>query len=201
VAKALEEVSRGERVAVSEDPDDLRRASHIILPGVGNFGRGMENLQERGFVDPLTEEVIGKRKLFLGICLGMQLLAEKGEEYGGHDGLGWIPGRVRRLDCHGLKLPHIGWQDIEIVRETPLFSHGAADQDYYFVHSFVFDCPDEFVAAYCTYGERFAAALQKDNLYATQFHPEKSREAGLTILRNFLWGKEDSKSAWFLSSF
>ena len=201
VAKAFEDVAGKGEVCVTSNPADIKRASHIILPGVGNFKTGMENLRKLGLLEPLKEEVINKGKPFLGICLGMQLLAEVGEEYGQHEGLGWIPGRVRMLNSNGLALPHIGWQDIEIVRDSAIFSDGSGRKDYYFVHSFVFKCSDEYVTAYCTYGQRFPAAIQKENIVATQFHPEKSREAGLEILRNFLRGKKCLKSEWFLSSF
>ena len=200
VAKAFEEVCRGKRVVVSGNPGDFKEASHLVLPGVGNFKTGIENLKNRGMIEPLKKEVIENKKPFLGICLGMQLLAETGEEYGEHEGLGWVPGRVRLLNSHGLALPHIGWDDIEIVKDCSIFSDGSGKKDYYFVHSFIFDCPQELVMGYCTYGERFPAVIQKENIYAIQFHPEKSREGGLTILRNFVWGKTCSKSVWFLSS-
>jgi glutamine amidotransferase len=201
VARAFREVSGVGEVLVTGDPSGLKNASHIVLPGVGNFSVGIENLWRLGLMESLEEEVLKKEKPFLGICLGMQLLAEAGEEFGEHKGLGWIPGRVRQLDSKGLPLPHIGWQDIEIVKESYIFSGGSASKDYYFVHSFAFECPEEYVTAYCTYGQRFAAAIQMKNITATQFHPEKSRKAGLEILRNFVRGRECSKSEWFLSSF
>ena len=201
VAKAFEEVSGGVEVLVTGKATDLEQGSHLVLPGVGNFKTGMENLRRLGLVKPLEEEVLGKGKPFLGICLGLQLLAEVGEEFGEHRGLGFIPGRVRQLRSNGLPLPHIGWQDIERVKDTHLFDERSSKKDYYFVHSFVLECPEDYVTAACTYGERFPAAVQKDNIMATQFHPEKSREAGLDILRNFLRGKECSRSEWFLSSF
>jgi glutamine amidotransferase len=201
VAKAFEEIGGQGEVLVTGDPASLQKATHIVLPGVGNFKTGMENLRRRGLVQPLEEEILGKGKPFLGICLGMQLLAEVGEEFGKHHGLGFVPGRVRQLVSNGLPLPHIGWQDIEIVGKSYAFAAGIAERDFYFVHSFVLECPEDYVTAYCTYGERFPAAIQNNNILATQFHPEKSREAGLDILRNFLRGKACSKSEWFLSSF
>ena len=201
VAKAFEEVCGRGQVLVTGAPAKLKEASHLVLPGVGNFKTGMENLRKLGLVETLKEEVLTKGKPFLGICLGMQLLAEVGEEFGEHHGLGFIPGRVRQLRSNGLPLPHIGWQDIERVKDTHLFDERSSKKDYYFVHSFVLECPEDYVTAACTYGERFPAAVQKDNIMATQFHPEKSREAGLDILRSFLRGKECSRSEWFLSSF
>jgi len=201
VSKAFEEVARREKVCVSSDPRDLAQASHIVLPGVGNFKAGIRNLNALGMVEPLAHEVLVNRKLFLGICLGMHLLAERGEEFGNHAGLGWIPGHVRQLQAGENKLPHLGWQDIDVVRNNSLIDSTAVRKDYYFVHSYALDCPEDLVIAYCEYGERFPAAIQKDNIHAVQFHPEKSREAGLAILRNFVRGKECSKSEWFLSSF
>jgi imidazole glycerol-phosphate synthase subunit HisH len=200
VARAFLEFSRESEVLVTGDPTALKGASHIVLPGVGNFRAGMENLTRTGLVQSLEEEVLGKEKPFLGICLGMQLLVKVGEEFGEHEGLGWIPGRVRQLDSGKLPLPHIGWQDIEVVKESLLFPGGLAGKDYYFVHSFALECPEEYVTAFCTYGRRFPAAIHVNNIVATQFHPEKSRKAGLEILQNFVRGKECSKSVWFLSS-
>ena len=201
VVKAFEKVAGGRKVKVTSDPTDLKHAEYIVLPGVGNFRVGIENLINLGLADHLEQEVLEKKTPFLGICLGMQLMAETGEEDGKQRGLGWIPGKVRKLDAKGLKVPHLGWDDIELVRDCHLFSESENGKDYYFVHSYVFDCPEQFVVAYCNYGERFPVAVQKDNLYGTQFHPEKSRELGLNILSNFIRGKKCSKFEWFLSSF
>lgn len=199
VAKAFEALSSRTEVVVSNDAAQLERASHIVLPGVGNFRAGMAGLRELGIIGALEREVLGNRKPFLGICLGMQLLAEIGEEYGSEQGLGWVPGRVRALAANGLKLPHIGWQNIHQVGNCHLFDGVPAGRDFYFVHSFVLDCPDDFAVAYCDYGERFVAAIQVENVFATQFHPEKSRDVGLRILDNFVKGKKCLKSVWFLS--
>jgi glutamine amidotransferase len=199
VAKAFEEVAGQREVLVTNRPEDLERASHIILPGVGNFLTGMKNLKTLDLIKPLESSVLENKTPFLGICLGMQLLTELGEEYGHSKGLGWIPGRVRMLNAGGFKLPHLGWQDIEIERNNLLFNGIGTDHDYYFVHSYVVDCPEKYVTAWCTYGERFPAAIEKDNIHATQFHPEKSRESGLKILSNFVRGQECSKSEWFQS--
>ena len=134
----------------------------------------------------LFRSVISKKKPFLGICLGLHLLAKIGEESGVTAGLEWVPGKSRKIEAPGLKLPHIGWDDLEIVNSHPLFEGIARSREFYFVHKFCIDCPEDYVVATCTYGETFTAALQKDNIYATQFHPEKSREAGLKLLSNFL---------------
>ncbi len=201
VRKALEAVAGGVPVNVSDDPALLEQASRVILPGVGNFHRGMENLASLGFIEPLREAVIERKTPLLGICLGMQLLAEEGDEYGVCKGLCCIPGRVRRLDPSGFELPHLGWDDIEIKDSSILFPPRAEDHDYYFVHGYILDCPGEYVLAWCDYGERFPAAVQKGNIYGVQFHPEKSRSGGLDILKGFVKGKACSRSEWFLSSF
>lgn len=186
VAKAFEEVAEEKEVVVSQDPETLSRASHIVLPGVGNFRTGMQNLTSLQMIEPLAHQVINNKKPFLGICLGMQLLAEVGEEYGDTKGLAFVPGKTRPLDTGNLKLPHIGWDEMETAGAHSLFKNVARDREFYFVHSYYLDCPSEYIIAKCTYGKTFAAAIQKDNIYATQFHPEKSRDAGLKVLKNFL---------------
>lgn len=186
VAKAFEEVCANERVIISGDPKDLSDASRIILPGVGNFRIGMRNLHQRGLIESLQKEVIEKGKIFLGICLGMQLLVEIGEEGGETTGLGWIPGRTRKLKAANLKLPHIGWDDVQFLDSHPIFKNIPRNKEFYFVHSYCVDCPSEYIIARCIYEEPFAAAIQKGNVFGTQFHPEKSRESGLRLLKNFL---------------
>ncbi len=177
----------GVRVAVSGLKEDIRNATHIILPGVGSFGDGIRLIKERGLTEALSQEVLEKRKPFLGICLGMQLLADFGEEGGVTQGLGWIPGRVRKFDINEnkLRLPHVGWDDVT-ADETSIFK-GVTLPVFYFVHNYVFVPDDEnSVIAVCEYGERFAAAIRKDNIYGVQFHPEKSQKSGLLLLSNFL---------------
>ncbi len=186
VAKAFESVPHGRNVVVSAEPDHLAEADFIVLPGVGSFRRGMDNLHDLQLVEPLKQQIMEERKPFFGICLGMHLLAEIGEEEGATEGLGCVPGHVRALKADGLKMPHIGWDDLHIQEKKPLFSNVAQDKEFYFVHGYIFDCPQEYIAATCTYGETFAAAIHKDNIFATQFHPEKSRERGLRLLANFL---------------
>jgi len=187
VAKAFEML--GASVTVSGDPAAIRAADRLVLPGVGAFGDGMEFLRSKGLDTALTEEVVGKKKPFLGICLGLQLLADASEEHGEHRGLGWIPGRVRKLAVEnlGLKIPHIGWNELEIIRPHPLLKGIRPDADFYFVHSFQMDCDDPSdVVATTTYGERVTAAIGRENIFATQFHPEKSQDSGLALLGNFL---------------
>lgn len=176
----------GAEAFISEDKADVAKADGFVLPGVGAFGEAMENLQRLDLVAPLKDAVLGLKKPLLGICLGMQLLAESSEEKGRHLGLGWIPGEVVRLSPGGgLRLPHVGWNSLEILRSDGFLPRPDQKADYYFVHSYHVRAPANVVAATCRYGEPFAAALQVGNLYAVQFHPEKSQWNGLQILRGF----------------
>ena len=187
VQKAFEML--GAEVKVSGAAEDICAADRIVLPGVGAFGDGMDFLREKGLDSALTEEVMGKKKPFLGICLGLQFLAETGEEHGEHTGLGWIKGRIRKLDVEkqGLKIPHIGWNDLTMVRKSPLFAGINPVADFYFVHSYQLDCGDPAdLVATATYGETITAAIQHGNIFATQFHPEKSQDNGLKLLENFI---------------
>ncbi len=187
VQKAFEML--GAPVKVSGDPADVHTADRIVLPGVGAFGDGMDYLRAKGLDRALTAEVMGKKKPFLGICLGLQLLAEIGEEYGEHQGFGWMKGRVRKLDVEklGLKIPHIGWNELTMTRECPLFAGIPKDADFYFVHSYQLDCGDTSdLVATATYGETVTAAVQRENIAATQFHPEKSQDNGLKLLENWI---------------
>lgn len=187
VKKAIE--ACGKPVIVSRDPADLAAADRIILPGVGAFGDGIARLRSFGLIDPLEQAVFTRHVPFLGICLGMQLLADDSDEYGLHQGLGWIPGHVRKLSTeeHGLKVPHIGWNDIQMHYSHPLFEGIPNGSDFYFVHSYSLQPEDpDCVAATTSYGSSIVAAIQKENMFATQFHPEKSQELGLRLLENFL---------------
>ncbi len=175
-----------EGIVTSKDKD-FARATHIIFPGVGAFSDGMRELHTRGIIPLLEREVLKRKKPFLGVCLGMQLLMEKGEEGGEIDGLGWISGRTRRLRVDELKfrLPHIGWNDVR-VNDSKLFTEVSA-LDFYFVHSFVVDPEDAtLVTGTCDYGESFVASVQKNNIYGVQFHPEKSQKSGSRVLKNFV---------------
>lgn len=186
VMKAFESI--GVSARISADPKDLKEASHIVLPGVGAFGQGMRNLEAGGFHEALQKEVIEKKKPFLGICLGLQLLAEKGYEYEECAGLGWIAGEVKKLDVEkqGLKVPHIGWNNITLKKESRLLKGIKPDADFYFVHSYQLHCAHaDDVVATTTYGEEITAVIERDNICAVQFHPEKSQEAGLKLLENF----------------
>lgn len=177
----------GVGATVTADPDVLARADRLVLPGVGAFGVGMERLRATGVGEALTQAVRQGRPL-LGICLGMQLLTDEGEEMGIHAGLHLVPGRTRRLRCEqqGLRLPHIGWNEVALARPHFVFDGLEPSATFYFVHSYVVEPSREAdVAATCTYGERFACAIARENIVATQFHPEKSQRHGFSLLERF----------------
>lgn len=180
----------GEDAVITDDPKVIDAATGLILPGVGAFGDAMKNLQERELVGVLEEQVFRKGKPFLGICLGLQLLAKKGYEHGEHDGLGWLDAEVKKFQFEGtgLKIPHMGWNDISPQTDHPLFANLKTEEfTFYFVHSFHIVCNHSHnIAATCQYGYSFAAAVVKDNIFATQFHPEKSQDNGIQILQNFI---------------
>ncbi|HCE43108.1 MAG TPA: imidazole glycerol phosphate synthase subunit HisH [Lentisphaeria bacterium] len=184
VFKALKKL--GAEAAITDKVSKISKAESVILPGVGNFGDGMKNLQSSGMVDAVKESIAGG-KPFLGICLGMQLLMEKSEEAPGVEGLGIFKGKVVRFKKSSLKVPHMGWNDITIKRGNPNLKGIKDGTFFYFVHSFYVKPADsEISAATCSYGVEFAACLGKDNVFATQFHPEKSQDAGLQILKNWI---------------
>jgi len=187
VSNACEALGRPAKIAT--DPGDLRDAERIILPGVGAFGDAMTNLAASGWVEVLENEVRRKGKFFLGLCLGMQVLAATGTEFGIHAGLGWIDGTVVRLETGdpALRIPHMGWNSVTVARKDGLLAGIGESPVFYFVHSYVLQPADpSVVTAHCTYGVAFAAVVECGNIQATQFHPEKSHEAGLTVLKNFL---------------
>lgn len=174
---------------VTSDPKDLRTAQRIILPGVGSFGVGMQNLRRSGMADALLEAV-SKGTPLIGLCLGMQLLASEGFEGGRHAGLGLISGSVNKLLAMGdNRVPHVGWNDVQVSDEGggDLYQGLGPKADFYFVHSFYFAA--EFaqdVTGWCSHGERFAASIQRGAVMGVQFHPEKSHRHGLELLKNFL---------------
>jgi glutamine amidotransferase len=186
VAKALEHV--GADVEVTSDAELIDAADGVVLPGVGAFGRCMENLVAAG-LEPAVRAAADSERPFLGICVGMQILFEQSEEYGPVRGLGILPGQVRRFvaEDHHMKIPHMGWNTLSMRRRAPHLV-GLADGDSaYFVHSYYVDCgDDEIVATETDYGARFASSVWRDNLFATQFHPEKSQAFGLRLLQNFV---------------
>ena len=178
----------GAECAVTSDKSTLRSASGLILPGVGAFGDAAEKLGESG-LDNVIKELVYRGKPLLGICLGMQLLFEKSFEYGEHVGLGLIRGEVKPLDMYvsGLKIPHMGWNSLDIKNaDCPLFKYVSNGDYMYFVHSYCGVCNDKMqLAATASYGIEVTAAVADGNVFGTQFHPEKSGDAGLNILRAF----------------
>lgn len=179
----------GFEATIAKDGSEIASASMIILPGVGAFGDAMGNLRERNFVGPLNEAVQERKVPFLGICLGAQLICTSSDEFGNHDGLGWIDADVREIEAtdQNLRVPHTGWDEIEIVHDSSVMQDIQADSLFYYNHSHaIYPNSQSNVVAYCDYGERFASILQKDNIFATQFHPEKSQKTGLELLKNIL---------------
>jgi len=176
----------GFETRVTRDPADVMAAEKIVLPGVGAFGAAMKSLHDAGLVEPLRD-FIAAGKPFLGICLALQLLFERSEELGEHEGLGAVPGKVVRLpDAPDLKIPHMGWSALHLPQNTKLFRDVPERAMVYFVHSYHALPEDEsVVAATSRHGVDFVAAVERDNLMAVQFHPEKSSTVGLKILDNF----------------
>ena len=169
---------------ITNDQSLIKEASVIILPGVGSFKQGMLNLKINKLDEFLTEEVVEKKKNFLGICLGMQLIAEYGNEPDRTNGLGWIKGEVKKIESDKLRIPHMGWNDLEIKNSK--YYDNIKSNDFYFIHSYHFVPKDEFVVdSYVNYGEKLVSSIQNENIFATQFHPEKSQASGLTLLKNY----------------
>jgi len=184
VAKALEKA--GATVTVSGDPRDVAHADRLVLPGVGAFADAKTELDRRDLTTPVIDHIRAGRK-FLGICLGLQLLFERSTEDGEHDGLGVLAGDVVRFDTPGLKVPHIGWNTLEMTPGVPLFGGVPNGSAAYFVHSYyVVPTDDAVVAARTDYGGPFVSAVATENVWATQFHPEKSQRVGLRMLENFV---------------
>lgn len=191
VAKAFESV--GADVIVSSEPEDILKADSVVLPGVGAFRDCMENLQEKK-LDQVVRDFIDSGKPFLGICLGLQLLFDESIEFGCVRGLGILPGKVVQFkpqpaqpgNRDALKVPHVGWNIVSIKKRQPLFESAPEDPYFYFVHSF-YVVPDdpEVIATTTHYGIEFVSGIQHNNIYAFQFHPEKSQKLGLSILEKF----------------
>ena len=191
IGKALEFI--GEEVVLTGDPEKVRTAEKLILPGVGNFGEAMDNLNHRGLSDAIREAA-AKQTPLLGICLGLQLLFERSEESPGKEGLGILRGEVLRIpDAPGQKIPHMGWNSLQLRHDGRMFRGIPKDTYVYFVHSYYLKAAEEeIVKAVTEYGVCIHAAVEKGQVFATQFHPEKSSDAGLAMLRNFAAvGKEE----------
>lgn len=187
VSSALDFIGADYRIATSGR--ELAGADKIILPGVGASRAGMKLLEAGGFRDVLDEEVLANKKPLLGICLGMQLIAETGTEFGEHTGLGYVPGRVELIPrtSEDIRLPHIGWNQVDVLSDCPLLKGLEEDRYFYFVHSFqLLPSDPALVSGVCTVGEaHVTASITGGHIFGTQFHPEKSQNAGLTVLRNF----------------
>lgn len=177
-------------VMICADPEEVAKLDRVVVPGVGAFGECMANLREHGMLDALNEAVLQRRRPTLGICLGMQAMARSSEEgQTRHQGLGWFEADVIKLAPRdsSLRIPHVGWNDLTLATPCPLFRGVPKHPDFYFVHSFWMRCDrPQDVAATFDYGGDFTAAICKDNIFATQFHPEKSQDHGLKVLENFL---------------
>lgn len=174
---------------IAESPEDLKRADAAVLPGVGAFGDGMDCLNNNDWTPAIIDYAVGQEKPFLGICLGMQLLATIGTEFGERPGLGLIKGTVVKLSSRDktIRIPHVGWNNIEVNPEKKMYQGIASPLDFYFVHSFYLKTQDDTViSATCNHGQDFVASVEKDNIWGAQFHPEKSQRAGLALLQNFL---------------
>lgn len=191
VRNALEQLDC--EVLVSDDSAVLSNTDALILPGVGSFGNAMKNLQQRALIDPLRNVVLEKGMPLLGICLGMQLLADSSDEQGRHVGLGLIPGQVQKIPVsEGYRLPHIGWNDVSIRKHDPLFRDILENDDFYFVHSYRFECELEYISGVTNYGTEITAAVQRGRIFGVQFHPEKSQRKGLRLLKNFIFFVEST---------
>lgn len=188
LARAASEHATGHEIIVTSDPEIVATAERIVLPGVGAFADCMRGLSEiPGMVDTLNQTVIAGGKPFLGICVGMQLMARVGREFGDTQGLGWIDGEVVRLerDDASLKIPHMGWNELDVAQSHAVLDGIDEGAHAYFVHSFEFRA-NEHVLATTDYGGAVTAVIGRDNLVGTQFHPEKSQAVGLQLLANFL---------------
>ena len=184
VEKAFQ--SLGKEVVLTRDPEVLKRADHVVLPGVGSFGDAMENLHHFGLV-PVIHQVVQEQTPFLGICLGLQLLFEGSEESDGVEGLHLLDGEILRIpEKEGLKIPNIGWNSLDLQNNGRLFQNLEGSPFVYFVHSYYLKAREEaIVKATIDYSTHIHASVEKDNIFACQFHPEKSGTVGLQILSNF----------------
>ena len=174
-------------VLISNKLDDVKSSTHIVLPGQGAFSTCMNGLKKTdGLIDELSEFALIKKKPFLGICVGMQMLANISEENGVHEGLGWIDGQIKLLPGDNLKLPHMGW-NLATPTNSKYNNLISIKNDYYFVHSYYFDCANkDNILAETKYGTNFASIVGKENIYGVQFHPEKSSSQGLNLLKEFI---------------
>jgi glutamine amidotransferase len=173
-------------VCISRNPEIIKNSTHIVLPGQGAFETCINGLKKiPGMIDELNSFVIIKKKPFFGICVGMQLLANNSLENGNHKGLGWIDGTIEKLPSENLKMPHMGWNSIRVLNKSLKIT--PKETDYYFVHSYYFNCKNkENILAETKYGIDFPSIVNKENIYGLQFHPEKSSDQGLDIIKSFI---------------
>ena len=172
---------------VIDSPEEIKGLDAVVLPGVGAFGQAMENLRSTGFIGSLREAVVEKKLPYLGICLGMQILAKRSSEMGDHEGLGWLSSRVEKISgAKGIRIPHVSWNQLKISHSCRLLDQLTAKDSFYFDHSYQFAKGSEHVVASTNYEGSIPAVVAKDNIFATQFHPEKSQRSGLLIMSNFL---------------
>lgn len=183
VQKAFEEI--GENAIITRDPKTIETSAAIVLPGVGAFGVCMERLNRYGLTQPIID-FVNSKKPFLGICLGLQLLFEESAEFGSQRGLGILKGKIVRFPKNGLKVPHMGWNSVNIKTDSRLLEGIENGAYFYFVHSYYVVPSGDDTLCTTEYGVEFVSAVEKGNIYATQFHPEKSQKAGLVMLKNFL---------------
>jgi len=186
--KSLFEVVKriDEHIIICNSPRQLNKVNKIIMPGQGAFGAFMQKLKKKNFEHELLDNILNKKKPFLGICVGMQVLVEKGYEYGSHIGLGIIKGKCRKIRSKKLNLPHIGWNNLKVTKKN-IFKNLKNNSDCYFAHSnIVTNIDKNLIIAQSNYGENFPSIIQKKNIYGVQFHPEKSQIAGYSVLKNFI---------------
>ena len=176
----------GYDVCISNDAKIIKESSHLILPGVGSFKSAMQKIYNNVPLEVLKKEVIEHKKPFLGICVGMQILAEAGFNSATYKGLGWIDGTVVQLDLKHYPLPHIGWNDILIKKQSKIVNYLEDINDFYFVHSYVFRTNESYQIMRQNMKKKFTSIIQKNNIYGVQFHPEKSQRAGQRLIKNFI---------------
>ena len=182
VLKAIRSLKK--EAIITCDKKEIQEASLVVLPGVGSFEQGMKNLKDRGLIELLNEEVIQHKKPFLGICLGMQLIMEKGTEPIECEGLGWIKGKVLAIQNSSFPVPHLGWNKVYQIKSESI--EDTLSNNFYFIHSFHVLPYEEVNCTYVNYEFEMVASIQKENIFATQFHPEKSQNAGLSLLKIYI---------------
>ena len=189
VASAVEKI--GHKSIITNQYNELKNCDKLILPGVGAFGDAMKSINEKGIKDSLDEIVLNKKKQILGICLGFQLINKSSTEFGNYEGFNWLNHDITSLQDNiideDIRIPHMGWNEIEFIKDSILLNDIPENSLFYFVHTFCLDYvkSDEIIAI-CNYGKTFVSIIEKDNIFATQFHPEKSQKYGLKLLENFI---------------